>query len=188
MRLSREILARAVEAYRKIRNTCRYLLANLYDFDPALHSVRVSELQEVDRYALARYAAVAGDVLTAYANYDFQTIFQRANQLTTVDLSAFYADVSKDRLYTFRASSPERRSAQTAMYLIADGLARILAPILTTTADEVWRHLPGAREASVHLAEFPSAERVEELKDPALIDRWEQLIAIRDEVNRALEA
>jgi isoleucyl-tRNA synthetase len=188
IRLSREILARAVEAYRKIRNTCRYLLANLYDFDPAAHSVASDELQEVDRYALARYAEAASAVLTAYADYDFQTIFQRANQLTTVDLSAFYADVSKDRLYTFRADSAERRSAQTAMYLIGDGLSRILAPILTVTADEVWRHLPGKREASVHLAEFPPAASIDALKDPALIERWQQLIAVRDEVNRALEA
>ena len=188
VRLSKEILARAVEAYRKIRNTCRYLLANLYDFDPAADAVAVTRLQEVDRYALARYADAAGAVLAAYTTYDFQTIFQRVNQLTTVELSAFYADVSKDRLYTFRAASPERRSAQTAMYIIADGLARLTAPILTVTADEIWRFLPGSREASVHLAEFPSPDAIERVADRGLIERWEQLIAVRDEVNRALEA
>jgi isoleucyl-tRNA synthetase len=188
VRLSQEILARAVEAYRKIRNTCRYLLANLYDFNPATDSVRPNELLEVDRYALARYAEVGSAVLAAYRDYNFQTIFQRVNQLTTVDLSAFYADVSKDRIYTFRASSPERRSAQTAMYLIVDGLARLMAPILSVTADEIWRHLPGSRAASVHLAEFPSAAEVGALSDPALIERWEHLIAVRDEVNRTLEA
>jgi isoleucyl-tRNA synthetase len=187
VRLGREILARAVEAYRKIRNTCRYLLANLYDFDAAGHTVPLRELQEVDRYALARYADVARAVLVAYREYDFPTIFQRVNHLMTVDLSAFYADVSKDRLYTFRASSPERRSAQTAMYTIADGLARLLAPILTVTADEVWRYLPGQREASVHLAEFPTDASIEALADPALLERWEQLSAVRDQVNRALE-
>ena len=188
VRLSKEILARAVEAYRKIRNTCRYLLANLYDFNPAADSIRHGDLLEVDRYALARYADVATAVLAAYRHYDFQTIFQRVNQLTTVELSAFYADVSKDRLYTFRASSAERRSAQTARYLIADGLARLMAPILTVTADEIWRYLPGSRLPSVHLAEFPATSEIEELSDPALIERWEQLIAVRDEVNRALEA
>jgi isoleucyl-tRNA synthetase len=145
-------------------------------------------MQEVDRYALARYADVAQDVLDAYDAYDFPTIFQRINQLATVDLSAFYADVSKDRLYTFASGSPERRSAQTAMYLIADGLARVLAPILPVTADEMWRHLPGAREGSVHIAEFPIRQAVEALADPPLVARWKRLIEIRDDVNRALES
>jgi len=188
LRVGKQILQRVVEAYRKIRNTCRFLLANLYDFDPARDSLSPAELQEVDRYALARYAEVARDVLDAYDAYDFQTIFQRVNGLATVDLSAFYADVSKDRLYTLAAGSPERRSAQTAMFAIADGLARLLAPILPVTADEMWRHLPGEREASVHLAEFPSRHSLEVLSDRELTSRWERLIAIRDDVNRALES
>jgi len=188
LRVGKQILQRVVEAYRKIRNTCRYLLANLYDFDPARDQVRTQALEEVDRHALARYAEVARDVLEAYDAYDFPTIFQRINQLTTVDLSAFYADVAKDRLYTFAPASAERRSAQTAMYLIADGLARLLAPILPVTADELWRHLPGPREASVHLAEFPAKEPVEGLIDRALTARWERLIDIRNEVNKTLEA
>jgi isoleucyl-tRNA synthetase len=187
LRVSRQILARVVEAYRKIRNTLRYLLSNLYDFDPATDSVPAAELQEVDRYALARYAEAARMMLDAYEEYDFQTVFQRLNQLTTVDVSAFYADVSKDRLYTFAPASPERRSAQTAMYRIADGLARLLAPILPVTGDDVWRHLPGRREPSVHIAEFPPQTAVDALADRALTDRWERLIALRDEVNRALE-
>ncbi|HVL67279.1 MAG TPA: isoleucine--tRNA ligase [Vicinamibacterales bacterium] len=189
LRVGRQILQRVVEAYRKIRNTCRYLLANLYDFDPAADMLPAEQMQEVDRYALARYADVAQDVLRAYDRYDFPVIFQRLNQLTTVDLSAFYADVSKDRLYTFGAASRERRSAQTAMYIVADGLARLLAPILPVTADEMWRHLPPAgREASVHLAEFPPAAALEQWRDDRLISTWERLIDIRDEVNRALEA
>ncbi len=187
LRVGKQILQRVIEAYRKMRNTCRFLLANLYDFDPERDRLPLQALQEVDRYALARYGEVARDVLDAYAAYDFQTIFQRINQLTTVDLSAFYADVSKDRLYTFAPASPDRRSAQTAMYQIADGLARLLAPILPVTADEVWRHLPGAREASVHLAEFPARPTVESLMDRPLAERWERLIGIRDEVNRKLE-
>jgi isoleucyl-tRNA synthetase len=188
LRVGRQILQRVVEAYRKIRNTCRYLLANLYDFDPARDRLPVESLQEVDRYALARYAQVARDVLGAYDTYDFPAIFQRLNQLTTVDLSAFYADVSKDRLYTFAPDSRERRSAQTAMYLIADGLARLTAPILPVTADEMWRHLPGEREPSVHLAQFPARADVESLIDRDLIARWERLITVRDDVNRALES
>jgi isoleucyl-tRNA synthetase len=185
VRLGKQILARVIEAYRKIRNTLRYLASNLYDFDPARDMIPRDGLEEVDRFALARYGTAATTVLKAYEAYDFPAIFQAINQFTTVDLSAFYADVSKDRLYTFRAGSRERRSAQTAMYLIADGLTRLLAPILPVTADELWRHLPGTRDASVHLAEFP--REVELLLDPSLTERWERLMKIRDEVNRALE-
>jgi isoleucyl-tRNA synthetase len=187
LRVGKQILQRVVEAYRKIRNTCRYLLANLYDFDPARDLVPADAMQEVDRYALARYAEVAQAVVAAYDTYDFPSIFQRLNQLTTVDLSAFYADVSKDRLYTFGADSPERRSAQTAMYIMADGLARLLAPILPVTSEDMWRHLPGAREASVHLAEFPVAAELEGWRDDALVERWERLIDVRNVVNAALE-
>jgi isoleucyl-tRNA synthetase len=188
LRVGRQILARVVEAYRKIRNTGRYLLANLYDFDPDKDALASASLQEVDRYALARYAEFARDVLDAYDAYDFPAIFQRTNQLTTVDLSAFYADVSKDRLYTFAPGSTERRSAQTAMYVIANGLSRLLAPILPVTCDELWRHLPGTREPSVHLAEFPSRKSLDAIANPTLIADWQRLIAIRDEVNRALES
>ena len=187
VRLGKQILARVVEAYRKIRNTCRYLLANLYDFDPATDRVPLADMQEVDRYAMARYGEVAVGVLDAYRAYDFPTIFQRVNQFVTVDLSAFYADVSKDRLYTFAADSSARRSAQTAMFVIADGLVRMLAPILAVTADELWRHLPGKREESVHMAEFPTRESVAPLVNDELIARWERLSAIRDRVNAALE-
>ena len=143
VRLGKQILARTVEAYRKIRNTVRYLAANLYDFDPATDLVPQAEMLEVDRYALARYADAAAKMRAAYERFDFQTIFHELNRLTVVDLSAFYFDVSKDRLYTFGAASRARRSAQTAMYLMADGLARLLAPILPVTADELWRVLPG---------------------------------------------
>jgi isoleucyl-tRNA synthetase len=152
-------------------------------------------MQEVDRVVLSRYGATAALVLQGYERYDYPAIFQTLNQFLTVDLSAFYADVSKDRLYTFGAVSPERRSAQTAMYVMADGLARLLAPILPVTADELWRHLPvfaeasaakpGSREESVHLADFPS--EVERLVDADLEARWTRLREIRDEVNRALE-
>ena len=186
VRLGKQILARVIEAYRKIRNTLRFLASNLYDFDPAADSVPLDRMQEVDRFALARYGTAATTVLRAYQAYDFPTIFQAINQFATVDLSAFYADVSKDSLYTFAAASPERRSAQTAMFIIADGLTRLLAPILPMTTDELWRHLPGTREASIHLADFPAD--VDTLVDEPLIARWERLMRIRDEVNRALEA
>jgi isoleucyl-tRNA synthetase len=187
IRLGKEVLARAVEAYRKIRNTLRYLIANLYDFDPAVDSVARERLEEVDRYILARYGDLAGRIVRAYDAYDYGTIFQAVNAFTTVDLSAFYADVSKDRLYTFAAQSRERRSAQTAMYLMADGLTRLLSPILTFTADELWRHLPGAREASVHMAVFPSASELADWENADLLMTWDALIALRERVLAEIE-
>ena len=186
VRLGKQIIARVVEAYRKIRNTLRYLASNLYDFDP-IDRVPLERMEEVDRYALARYAAAAKVVVEAYARYDYPTIFQTINQFTTVDLSAFYADVSKDRLYTFGAASRERRSAQTAMYTIADGLVRLLAPILPVTTDELWRHLPGKREASVHMAEFPQMADLDRMRDEALESRWDVLLDARSAVNAKLE-
>jgi isoleucyl-tRNA synthetase len=184
VRVGPEILARVVEAYRKLRNTCRILVANLYDFDPAADMVPTDRLEAVDRYALARYGQAAHRIIRAYEAYDFPTIFQSLNALATVDLSAFYVDVTKDRMYTFGARSGGRRSAQTVMYLMADGLARLLAPVLPVTADELWRFLPGRRSASVHLEEFPDVNR---LADRDVLDSWERLMAVRDQVNAALE-
>jgi isoleucyl-tRNA synthetase len=186
VRLSKDIVARVVEAYRKLRNTLRYLLANLYDFDPSVHVVPAGRMHEVDRYALARYAAAAVKAREAYDAFDFQAIVHTLTHLATVDLSAFYFDVSKDRLYTFRATSEARRSAQTAMYLMVEGLVRLLAPILPVSTDELWRALPGERASSVHLTEFPSDAGA--WRDDALVDRWTKLIAVRDAVNTALEA
>jgi len=187
IRLSNEILARVVEAYRKIRNTLRYLVANLYDFDPATDRVDRARLEEVDRYILARYADVGERILRAYEAYDYSTIFQALNAFTTVDLSAFYADVSKDRLYTFAARAPERRSAQTAMFIMADGLTRLMAPILSFTADEIWRYLPERLEESVHIAVFPSADDLAVLADRELAARWQMLISLREEVLAQIE-
>jgi isoleucyl-tRNA synthetase len=187
VRLSKEILARVVEAYRKIRNTLRYLLANLYDFDPAVDQVRRADLEEVDRYVLAKYANAGRRILHAYEEYDYGTIFQALNAFTTLDLSALYGDISKDRLYTFAPRSAERRSAQTAMYLMADGLTRLAAPILSFTADELWRFLPGDREESVHMAVFPPAAALEALADDDLVGRWDRLIAIREQVLAEIE-
>ena len=187
IRVSKEILARVVEAYRKMRNTMRYLIANLYDFDPEADRLPHSELEEMDRYVLAMYADVSTRVRDGYERYDYNAVCQALNSFTNLDLSAFYADVSKDRLYTFAARSRERRSAQTAMYTIADGLARLLAPILSFTADELWQHLPGKRDASVHMAVFPAADELAGFADPPLVERWTRLVAVRDEVLAAIE-
>ena len=184
VRVSREILARVVESYRKLRNTCRILVANLYDFDPARDLVALEQMEEVDRYALSRFAETARRICAAYDSYDFPTVFQSLNALATVDLSAFYVDVTKDRMYTFGAKSLGRRSGQTTMYLIADGMARLMAPILPFTADELWRFLPGQRSPSVHLEVFP---QLDPLLDVDVRERWDRLMVVRDQVNAALE-
>ena len=184
LRVSKEILTRVVDSYRKLRNTCRILVANLYDFDPAVDSVPISKLDALDRYALARFAAAAKRALDAYETYDFSTVTQTLNMLATIDLSAFYVDVTKDRMYTLGARSRERRSTQTAMYMICDGLARLLAPILPVTADDLWRHMPGPRSESVHLEEFP---KVDHLLAPDVVAVWDRLMEVRDQVNAALE-
>src|SRR5688500_979389 len=184
LRVSKEILTRVVDVYRKLRNTCRILVGNLYDFDPALDMVPVNELDAVDRFAVAKYAEAAQRILTAYDQYDFSTISQALNTLATVDLSAFYVDVTKDRMYTLGARSHQRRSTQTAMYIICDGLARLLAPILPVTADDLWRHLPGPHPEPVHLELFPA---VDTLRDEALCQRWDALLKVREQVNAALE-
>ena len=185
VRIGKHILDRIVEAYRKIRNTLRILVANLYDFDPTTDALPLDHLAAVDRYALARYSGVAIRVLGAYDRYEFQTVVHTLNQYLTVDLSAFYIDISKDRLYTFGPTSAARRSAQTAIHRIVDGVTRLLAPILPVTCDELWRNLPGANADSVHLADFPSD--LESMSNPALIQQWTRLLALRDAVNGELE-
>jgi len=187
LRVSKEILARIVEAYRKFRNTARYLIANLYDFNPAADAVPREQMEEVDRFILARYAELALKVLCAYDSYDYPTVFQAVNAFATVDLSALYNDISKDRLYTFSPRSRERRSAQTAMHVIADGLARLIAPILSVTAEQLWQHLPGAPPESVHLSLFPSTNELEPLVDRELLERWARLTSLREQVLAAIE-
>ncbi|HXE81442.1 MAG TPA: isoleucine--tRNA ligase [Vicinamibacterales bacterium] len=186
VRIGPEILARVVEAYRKLRNTGRILVANLYDFDSA-DVVPAERLEAVDRYILARYAATALKILRAYDQYEFHVIFHALNAFATVDLSAFYVDVTKDRLYTLGAQSQSRRSAQTALYIIADGLTRLMAPVLPVTAEQLWKVLPGRREESVHLALFPAEAELQRLASPALEEEWARLLDVRAAVNVEIE-
>ena len=185
VRIGPHILDRIVEAYRKIRNTLRILAGNLHDFDPAADAVPVDELVDVDRYALARYGEVASRVLRAYERYELQAVVHTVNNYLTVDVSAFYVDISKDRLYTLGPRAHGRRSAQTVLHAIAGGVTRLLAPILPVTCDELWRHLPGTDAESVHLADFPADP--ESLVDRDLVARWDRLLGLRDAVNGELE-
>jgi len=197
VRMSEEILSRLREAYRKIRNTMRFLLANLhrddapagdpFNFDPARHAVPVEAMQEIDRWALARLSENLARCDAAYNSYDFHVVYHTLYQFCAVDLSAVYFDILKDRLYTMAAGSPERRSAQTALWHILDGLVRALAPIMPFTTDEVWQHMRKftALPESVHLADFPAAPP--EWNHPELLARWGRLFTVRELVSKALE-
>lgn len=188
LRISPEILNHLVEAYRKIRNTCRFLLSNLYDFDPAVHRVAYENLPELDRWALLRLGELIPKVRTAYEAYEFHTIFHALNNFCSVDLSAVYLDILKDRLYTFHKDAHERRSSQTVLFEILVALTKLMAPVLSFTADEMWHMLPeGARKdaTSVHLASFPETDR--KWADEKLAQRWERLLYVRTVVQGGLE-
>jgi isoleucyl-tRNA synthetase len=184
VRCSDEILSRVVDAYRKFRNTLRYALGNLNEFDPTKDAVPLERMQEIDRWALANLDDVTATALKGYEEYDFQAAYHALYQFCTVTLSAKYFDIIKDRLYIFAPASEERRSAQTALYMIVDALCRLLSPVLVFTSDEAWENIPGRQEASVHIAEFPKAATGGE---PELMANWERLFTIRDDVLKALE-
>jgi isoleucyl-tRNA synthetase len=201
LRISQEILNHLIEAYRKIRNTCRFLLSNLYDFDPANHRVPYAQLPELDRWALMRLAELIPQVRKAYEDCEFHAIFHALNNFCSVDLSAVYLDILKDRLYTFRADSPLRRGSQTVLFEIVMAMTKLMAPILSFTAEEIWRTLPESYyrvenvtsglvgtglQSSVHLASFPGADR--EWTDLGLAKRWERLLTCRSQVQGVLEA
>ncbi len=186
VRLSDNILKQLGDAYRRFRNTARFILGNLYDFEPQKDLVPLPEREELDRVALSWLAQLTDRVKRAYQDFEFHLVFHRLHQFCAVEMSSLYLDVLKDRLYISRPDSPARRSAQSTLYEILVDLTRLMAPILSFTAEEVWRHLPGGgREESVHLAGFP--EPRPGLPDEALLSKYEFLLKIRDEVNRGLE-
>jgi len=187
IRISEEILTRLSEAYRRIRNTCRFLLGNLYDFDPQKDMIPDAQLLELDRWILLRLQKLISRLREAYANFEFHLVFHSLHNFCTVDLSSLYLDILKDRLYTSPASSRERRAAQTALYKILDALVRLMATILSYTAEEVWGHLPGPkpRVESVHLTLFPEVEA--KYLDEQFEERWELLLKVRGEVSKSLE-
>ncbi|NOT22890.1 MAG: isoleucine--tRNA ligase [Nitrospiraceae bacterium] len=190
LRISPEILTHLIEAYRKIRNTCRFLLSNLYDFDPGKDKVPYEQLPELDRWALHRLSELIPRILKSYDDFEFHTIFHALNNFCSVDLSAVYLDILKDRLYTFRADSPLRRGSQTVLFEIVVAMTKLMAPVLSFTAEEIWRTLaaqPGGQlgVGSVHLSVFPEGQP--QWQDAALAQRWEQLLEVRVAVQAALE-
>jgi isoleucyl-tRNA synthetase len=187
IRISEEILSRLAEGYRRIRNTCRYLLGNLYDFDPATDSLSAKELHEIDRFILHRLQRLTDRLRRAYEGYEFHLLYHGLHNFCAVDLSAFYLDVLKDRLYTSAPRSRARRAAQTAMHEILNVLVRLMAPVLSFTSEEVWQLMPKQARSleSVHLDEFPRVRS--DLLDDGLEETWEVLLSVRDEVLKALE-
>jgi isoleucyl-tRNA synthetase len=184
-RISEEILTRVSEAYRRIRNTCRYILGSISDFNPATQAVAQADMPEIDRWALHQLEMLKERVLTAYQDFAFHVIYQDVNGFCTVEMSSFYLDILKDRMYTSKADSISRRSAQTVLHEILDTLLRLLAPVLSFTADEAWQHMPGRKEQSVHLAAFPLLHP--EWKNDVLVERWDRIMKVRGDVSKALE-
>ncbi len=186
MSISDEILTRTSDSYRRVRNTCRYLLANLAGFEPR-DAVPAAALLSLDRWLLRRAARLQEEIRAAYDSYAFHLIYQKLHQFCTVDLGSFYLDVLKDRIYTMPRASIGRRSAQTAMYHVLEGLVRWMAPILSFTADEIWACMPARAEPSVFLDQrhvFPEGASAADADDDA---RWERVLAVRAEVARELE-
>ena len=178
----KSILGRAGEAYRKIRNTCRYLLSNLSDFDPERDAIPLDELLDIDRWILARAAEVVERCRRAYQEYEFHVVYHRVLDLCSVELSALYLDITKDRMYCEAPKSHQRQSAQTAMIHILRGIVGVLAPILSFTADEIYDAMPGPKEASVHLTELP---RLPEIGID--VAAWDRLFVLREMVSKVLE-
>ncbi len=189
MAASENLMARCAELYKKLRNTFRFLLGNLAGFEPARDQVAEAELLPLDRYMLARTRGLAEKILGWYEAFEFHRVYQAVNEFAIVDLSAFYLDVLKDRMYTFAPTSQARRSAQTVLWKITEALVRLVAPIMSFTADEVWEYLPKVegREASVHLALFPKPEEIFSEDPSAPMKEWKQLFAVRDEVFAEIE-
>ncbi|HEX4803063.1 MAG TPA: isoleucine--tRNA ligase [Myxococcaceae bacterium] len=186
IRLSEEILKGLAEGYRRIRNTIRYALSNLYDFDPAEHRVPTERLLALDQWAQARMGELVRRVRRAYQEYEFHLVYHPVVDFCAMDLSAMYFDILKDRLYTSRANSEKRRSAQTVLYEIARDLLRLLAPVMTFTAEEAWQLLPGDKAESVFLAGFPSNPG--KPANPELLSAYDRLFEVRSETQKLLEA
>ncbi len=188
IKISDDILKQLADAYRKIRNTVRFMLGNLYDFNPATDRVADAEMGELDRWALAQFELLKTRMLAAYGTFEFHLVYHSLSQFCTVTLSALYLDILKDRLYVLPAASPERRAAQTVFYEITEGLLRLMAPVLSFLAAEAWEFLPAdpQREAQVFVALFPAVKETR-LQDEALARKWEQLLKVRGELTKALE-
>lgn len=188
IRVSKEILKQMSEVYRKIRNTAKFMLGNLSDFDPDQNLVAFSDMTEIDRWAMITLNSLVERVLRAYDNFDYHIIYHSVHNFCVVDMSNFYLDVLKDRLYTERADSPARRSTQSAMYFILDSLVRLLAPILAFTSEEIWSFMPHKKGIDTESVLFHSMPKVNpDYQDEALMERFRILLTVRSDVSKVLE-
>ena len=187
IRISENILKQLSDAYRRIRNTSRFMLGNLYDFNPAKDAVDYGSMPEIDRFALHTLQELTQRLRKAYDDYEFHIIYHRLYNYCVLDLSSFYLDILKDRLYISPPASLARRSAQTVMHVILDTVARLMAPILPFTAEEIWNYMPQIKgeENSIHMTALPAA--TDDWLDADVSQRWQQLLTIRGEVTKALE-
>lgn len=185
VRVSDNILKQVSEVYRKIRNTFRFLLGNLNDFDPSKHQVAFDELPEVDQFMLVKFNELVKKVKNSYDNYEFSTIYHAVHNFCTIELSSFYLDFAKDILYIESANHPKRRAIQTVLYKILVDLTKLVSPILSHTADEVWEFIPGVEEESVQLVDMPEVSSFSNTKD--LLAKWNLFMDVRDDVLKALE-
>jgi isoleucyl-tRNA synthetase len=185
MRVGDDLFSAVSESYRKLRNTSRYMLGNLYDFDPRRDLVETGRMLELDRFMLLRLERLKQATLGAYQRYDFQAVYNALVNFAVIDLSSLYVEVARDRLYCSPAASLERRSAQTAMYHVLDAIVRIIAPLLPYTADEIYSHIPGARADSVHLLELQPPQPLWD--DAGLEERWKHLLNLRGAALKVLE-
>ena len=187
MSVSDEILNRMSDSYRRIRNTIRFLLANTNGFNPASDLIPIEEMLALDQWAIDRTLALQNDIRTAFDDYQFHVVYQRLHNFCTTELGGFYLDIVKDRQYTTKADSHARRSAQSAMYHIAEAMTRWIAPVLSFTAEEIWNHLPGERSETVFTETYYT--RLKPLNDNALysIEEWDQLVTVRIAVAKSLE-
>jgi isoleucyl-tRNA synthetase len=190
VRMSDNVMTQLSDAYRKLRNTFRFAMGNLADFDPARDAVPDAEMEELDRWMLSRTAELVVQCRKWYEGFEFHRVFHALHDFAVVDLSAFYFDVLKDRLYTFASRNRARRSAQTAVYRIAKALLTLMTPITVFTAEEIWKYFPrvASDPESAHLALFPKPEALGSPLDAAKSANWEKLLAVRTEVLRALES
>jgi len=185
--VSDEILKRAADSYRRIRNTARFLLANLNGFDPATDCVKADEMVVLDRWAVGRAKAAQEEIIAAYERYDFLGVVQRLMQFCSVEMGSFYLDIIKDRQYTAKSDSVARRSCQTALYQLSGALVRWMAPIMSFTADEIWAFLPGSREKFVFTEEWYNG-LFGLAADESMNDTfWDELLKVRGEVNKVIE-
>jgi len=185
VRVSHDIIRQTTEGYRKVRNTFRFMLGNLTDFDPKKNKVDYEELNELDRYMLVKLQQVINKVLKAYEKYDFSTVFNLVHQFSSQELSAFYLDYAKDILYIEPEDSKRRRSIQTVYYETMLALVKLITPIITHTAEEVWTHIPGQEEKYVQLTDMPKYRELSESE--ALLEKWDHFVDVRDDILKSLE-